>query len=72
MMKKMYNEFNEVERKAIDKMQDAFFIAEMSDDYNATKREEKAALERFNKEFDYNFTIFAANFYGHSEKQFLA
>lgn len=67
-MKKTYNEFNEVEKSAIQKVNAGWFNAEMSDDYDVTLREQKALLKGFNEKFNYEFTSFIPNFYGEIEK----
>ena len=67
-MKKTYSEFNEVEKTAIQKVNEGWFIAEMSDDYSVTRQEQRALLKDFNEKFGYEFTSFIPNFYGEIEK----
>jgi len=68
---KKYCEFNEEEKDAIRKMNEKYFIADMSDDYRRTEEEKATLLKQFNEKFGYHFFGFCKNYYDEEETCFV-
>lgn len=69
MKRKYYNEFNEVEKQAIDRLASAYFRIDMCDSlrYFSAISDKRDLLNTFNQKFGYDFNYFRPDYYGNED-----
>ena len=69
MKRKYYNEFNEVEKQAIDRLVSAYFRIDMCDSprYFSAISDKHDLLYTFNEKFGYNFIRFKPDYNGNED-----